>query len=157
MKIILILILFAALGATGYWLLNRSPKRSEVQKARDEIVAGAERLKEAAKEAFADLNTDNISKELERTGKVVRSKAREAGEVLSDLAGDAKITAQIKAGLIADSKLSALSISVNTTDGVVTLAGTVESNESIARAMQLALDVKGVRQVISTLQVKPRK
>ena len=53
-------------------------------------------------------------------------------------------------------ELSALSISVNTTAGVVTLSGFVNSTEDISKAMLLALETDGVREVISTLQVKPR-
>jgi len=47
-----------------------------------------------------------------------------------------------------------LSISVSTTDGRVALSGTVSSPEKIAKAMQLAMGVNGVKQVISTLQIK---
>jgi osmotically-inducible protein OsmY len=47
-----------------------------------------------------------------------------------------------------------LRISVNCTAGRVTLSGTVSSAEDIGRAMVLAMEVDGVREVVSTLQVK---
>ena len=53
-----------------------------------------------------------------------------------------------------ESDISSLKISVNTTGGVVTLSGTVLSHEAIQKAMQLALAVDGVTQVISSLQIK---
>jgi osmotically-inducible protein OsmY len=55
---------------------------------------------------------------------------------------------------VADPDVSALSISVNTTGGVVTLSGTASSSENIRKAMQLAYDTDGVNQVVSTIQVK---
>ena len=66
---------------------------------------------------------------------------------------DARTSAAIKAQLALDPNLSALDISVDTTDGVVTLAGKVDSPDAVARAMELALEHDNVREVISTLQV----
>jgi len=66
---------------------------------------------------------------------------------------DARTTAAIKAKLVANRDLSALSISVNTTAGVVTLSGTVNSPEDIGKAMLVAMETEGVTQVVSTLQV----
>ena len=57
---------------------------------------------------------------------------------------------------MASRDLSALNISVNTTEGVVTMSGTVQAPEDISKAMLLAMETDGVREVISTLQVKPR-
>ena len=56
--------------------------------------------------------------------------------------------------VLGNRELSALSISVNTTEGIVTLSGTVSSAEDISKAMLLAMETDGVREVISTLQVK---
>jgi osmotically-inducible protein OsmY len=47
-----------------------------------------------------------------------------------------------------------LAISVDTTGGRVTLAGSAPSHEAIGRATLLALEIEGVREVVSTLQVK---
>lgn len=100
------------------------------------------------------LRGDDIREELSRTGKVLRRQAREAGSALADASTDAAITAKIKAKLALDRDLSALAISVNTTDGRVTLAGSVSSHDQIGKAMLIALETDGVREVISTLQVK---
>jgi osmotically-inducible protein OsmY len=152
-----LIICLLAVGAGGYWWLHHSDRHAGLQKARDDLATTADRLKSAAQDALSHLSVEEIKQELERGGKVVRTRAREAGETLSDVAQDARVTAEIKARLIAESKLAALRISVDTTDGVVTLAGAVDSEESIAHAMRIALEAKGVRQVISTLQVKPAK
>lgn len=99
------------------------------------------------------LTGDDIKQELDRTGRVVRRQARELGKALAE--SDAGITAKIKAKLLADRELSAAGISVNTTAGRVTLAGHVASLKQIGRAIALAYDTDGVREVTSTLQVKP--
>ena len=88
---------------------------------------------------------------------VVRDKARKAGSAFVDATADARITAAIKSKLAAESALSVFSIHVETTDGLVTLSGTVNSHDQIGRAVQLALDTDGVVKVVSTLQVKVSK
>jgi hyperosmotically inducible periplasmic protein len=74
--------------------------------------------------------------------------------VIADATADARITTAIKGQYALDSEISALTISVNTTKGVVTLSGTVKSHDHIKKAMQIALQIDGVTEVISTLQVK---
>jgi hyperosmotically inducible periplasmic protein len=99
------------------------------------------------------LRPEDIKDDLARTGKVIRRKAQEAGQAIADATADARTTAAIKAKFIANRDLSALSISVNSTAGVVTLSGTVNSPEDIGKAILLALETDGVTQVVSTLQV----
>ncbi len=100
------------------------------------------------------LTPDNIRDELSRTGKVIRRKSEAVGHAISDAAADARITAAIKAKFVADPDLSAVAISVSTTDGCVTLSGSASSPENIVRAMTLAYNTEGVTQVVSTLLVK---
>src|SRR6185437_13172294 len=102
------------------------------------------------------LNREDITNELARTGKVMREKANTAGKALKDATADGRVTAAIKAKYVKDPDLSAWDIHVSTTDGVVTLSGTVNSPDLIGKAMELALDTDGAQQVISTLQVKPK-
>src|SRR4029077_8547180 len=99
-------------------------------------------------------DSGKIKDELSRTGKVIREKTRQAGDAIADATANARITAAIKTKLVADSGLSAFKIDVDTTDGVVTLSGTVSSYEEIAKAINLALETDGVHKVVSTLQVK---
>jgi hypothetical protein len=99
-----------------------------------------------------DLRTNDFHDELAKTGRIVRRKAREVGQAVADATADARTTGAVKAKLAA--RLSTLSISVNTTGGVVTLSGSVKSPEEISKAMLVAMETDGVREVISTLQVK---
>jgi hypothetical protein len=101
------------------------------------------------------LGGDDVRDELGRTGKVLRRQARDFGTAMASASTDATITAKIKARYVMEHDLSAFGISVNTTDGRVTLAGNVSSHAQIGKAMLIALETDGVREVNSTLQVKP--
>ena len=95
-----------------------------------------------------------IKEGLTKSGRIVREETRELGAAIADSTSDARITAKIKTKLLADRDLSGLKISVDTTEGRVTLAGIVSSHEHIGKAMRLALETEGVHEVASTLQVK---
>ena len=68
---------------------------------------------------------------------------------------DASIKTSVKAKLAADVKLSTLTnIEVNSTNGIVTLAGQVDNDEQRALAASVARSVDGVVRVNNNLQVK---
>ena len=67
---------------------------------------------------------------------------------------DASITTKVKSALIADPNLSGLSIDVDTSQNVVTLRGTVMSDEMRRQAEQLTRNVEGVKEVKNELTVK---
>ena len=68
---------------------------------------------------------------------------------------DAAIKAAVKAKLAADVRLSTLTnVEVNSTDGVVTLAGKVRSDEERHMATEVARSVDGVVKVNNNLQVE---
>ena len=70
---------------------------------------------------------------------------------------DASIKTSVKAKLAADVKLSTLTnIEVNSTNGVVTLAGQVDNPDQRKLAEQVARTVDGVVRVNNELQVKNR-
>ncbi|HTS17442.1 MAG TPA: BON domain-containing protein [Verrucomicrobiae bacterium] len=100
------------------------------------------------------LGSSDIQTELSRTGRVLRRQATDFGAAVASASSDTAITAKIKAKYALDRDLSVFGISVNTTDGRVTLAGDVTSHQQIGKAMMIALDTDGVREVNSTLQVK---
>jgi len=91
------------------------------------------------------------------TAPQVKAALERAGEKVADATADARTTAAIKVKLAADPELSALSISVDTTAGLVTLAGTVKSPELVDKAVAVAKSVEGVREVKTTLQVNPER
>ena len=67
---------------------------------------------------------------------------------------DATLTASVKSTLVADKASNFTRIDVDTTNGVVSLTGTVESPEQRKRAEQLAARVDGVKRVVNNLQVQ---
>lgn len=154
MKTLLILIIGAVIGVGVYMFMKEPDTGRGLERTGDKIAEGAEAVKDKWHENVGELDTDRIKEDMEKTGKVIRKKAEQAGAAISDAAADGRITAEIKAKLAVERDLSALKISVDTTGGVVTLAGTVSSIGAVQKAMNLALSVEGVTQVISTLQVK---
>jgi osmotically-inducible protein OsmY len=102
-----------------------------------------------------DLHGDQIKEELSKTGEVIRREAHDIGDAAVNAASDARAVTEIKAKYAEDSTLSVWKISVSCSQGHVTLSGTVSSPEDIGKAVALALDADGVRDVTSTLQVKP--
>lgn len=150
------LILGAVICVAVIWYSGNHPLRTDAQAAGDNIKNAAVETKDYVKEKADSLNlsTTNIKDEMSHIGAVVRQKASDAGHTIADAAADAKITASIKGKLVANSDLSALSISVSTTDGLVTMSGTASSPANIQKAVQLAWETDGVRGVVSTIQVK---
>ena len=158
MRVFLALILGLALGAGAVWYFECGRNSPRMQAATNEVESAAKSAGDAIQDKLRvlDLRPQDVKDELARTGQVVRRKAKEAGQVIADATADARITASIKGKLVASRDLSALSISVNTTGGVVTLSGTVPSTDAISKAMLLAMETDGVKEVISTLQVKTK-
>lgn len=100
---------------------------------------------------------EKVDQTLEEAGK----KVEKVGDAISDTVesaaaafDDAAITGKIKAAIINDSLLKVLEIEVVTATGVVQLSGTVNSQESIDRAQEIASAVQGVKSVENNLVVK---
>jgi hyperosmotically inducible periplasmic protein len=68
---------------------------------------------------------------------------RSTGQVVDDTL----ITTKIKSSFAADPQVSALAITVETANGVVSLTGVVESEPARQRAIQLAQGIEGVKRV----------
>jgi hyperosmotically inducible periplasmic protein len=148
-------VLGVCVGALGYWYYDQSATTADVNSARVAVTGAADRVKSVVQSKVGEIRTDDIKRELERGGMVVREKITKAGSAISDATADARTTAAIKGKLLKEPGLASLSISVDTTDGLVTLSGTARSHEEVAKAVRIALETEGVRKVVSTLQVKP--
>lgn len=155
------------LGAIGYWFVQEKARQHPESEQRFEDAASragaaasdaAHNLSDAlkAKLQTLDLRPDKIKDEMARTGKVFRHNAEEIGGQVADAASDARIVTEIKAKYAADSDLSVWSISVSCHDGHVALSGTVPTAEGVGKAVALALEVKGVVDATSTLEIKPK-
>jgi osmotically-inducible protein OsmY len=67
---------------------------------------------------------------------------------------DGVVTAKVKAKLIEDPMTKAHQIGVETFKGTVQLTGFVESNQARTRALQLAKEVEGVKQVKDAMEIR---
>lgn len=168
-----IFLLGAAAGAFGlYYYQNQSaeaPAKKETapsseaagknpslgERVRDDVKTAKDAV--AAKFAEWHLTPDDISKELEHTGQVVRTKAVSVGETVANSASNARIVTTIKTKYALDKELSARAIEVDCDKGQVTLRGNVASPALIAKAIGLALDTDGVAKVQSLLAVTAEK
>ena len=83
----------------------------------------------------------------------IKNSTANAVNAVGDKTRDAAITAAVNAELVRDSKLSALKIDVDTTDGRVVLRGTAPDTGSVERAKVLASAVSGVVSVENALTV----
>ena len=158
MKAFLALVLGLALGAAAVWFYINYRNDPRVRSAGQSVENAATTTRDAAQEKLRALHLtpEDLKDELARTGQVVRREANAAGHAIADGTADARVTGAIKAKLLASRDLSALNISVNTTAGVVTLSGFVASSDNVGKAILLAMETEGVREVVSTLQVKPK-
>jgi osmotically-inducible protein OsmY len=94
-------------------------------------------------------SADKAAKAVENVpGQIERGAERTAATV-----DDATITAKVKTALIAAPDLSGLAIDVDTVQNVVTLNGTVASDDARTRAERIAKEVEGVREVKNFLLV----
>ena len=160
------LIIGIILGAVGFWFVQKKAnEHPEAQQRYEQSMTNASAAMSQAASNFSDamkakldtldLRADEIKAELAKTGEVVRRKAQDIGEMAADAASDARAVTEIKAKYAEDSTLSVWKISVSCSHGHVTLSGTVSSPDDIGKAVALALEADGVRDVTSTLQVKP--
>jgi hyperosmotically inducible periplasmic protein len=143
-------------GIWAQWYFQQEQNKTKLMAAETSVVASAERVTGAIQEKVKQIATEDIKRELDRSGMVVREKARQAGTALSDATANARITALVKARLFTEPGVSAININVDASDGLVTLSGTAASHEEIAKAIRLAMETEGVQKVISTLQLKPK-
>ncbi|MBI1763108.1 MAG: BON domain-containing protein [Acidobacteria bacterium] len=70
-------------------------------------------------------------------------------------ADDSGITTKVKTKLFADTRTSAVKISVETVNGVVTLTGTVPTQAEKAAAGEIAKNTEGVQRVDNQVTVNP--
>jgi hyperosmotically inducible protein len=74
---------------------------------------------------------------------------------MGDAAADAGITAKVKTALMADDTVKGLQIDVDTSGGVVTLSGNVNSQAEKTKAVEIAGQVEDVARVEDKLTVRP--
>jgi hyperosmotically inducible protein len=118
--------------------------------------------------AYIDESVTASESSLEKAGKQIDQALNKAGnqidsakEAVVDTSvatgeyfDDSAITAKIKASMIKDEFLQASKIEVTTVNGVVTLSGTVDSEQLVARAIGLVNSQEHVKSVQNQLMIK---
>lgn len=116
----------------------------------------------------AETAGQKIDQAAEKAGDKMEQTAEKAGDKMEQVADDlsaqsekagkelddATITAKVKAAILAEEGLKVLQISVDTMKGVVTLTGSVDSQQHSDRAKEIAGAVAGVKDVENKLVVK---
>ena len=173
-RALVITCLSAVLGLTGCQQEGTAEKAGQkidraAEKADQKIEAAKESLDQKADRAgeYIDESTDASKGALEKAGKKldqatekaenkiegakesVIDKAQSAGEYIDD----SVITTKVKAAILNDPILNASHIEVTTVNGVVKLSGTVDSEQSIGRAVEVANSQKNVKSVQTDLIV----
>jgi len=96
---------------------------------------------------------DQSSQSSPPTARSDQSMGQQAKDAAS-AAGDAAITAKVKAALLMAPELKSAQISVDTASGIVTLSGDIDTAQNVERATQAAQSVDGVKSVSNQLKVK---
>jgi hyperosmotically inducible protein len=133
-KLIVLLIVLVAVGGffLGWW--GTGADRDAVATAGQ---TGAERAK--------------------RAGEEISQKTAEVAKTAQEALSDGALTAKIKAKMALDDSVKALDLNIDTADGVVTVTGTVRSRAERERALALARETNGVRQVVDRTSIEPRR
>lgn len=91
-----------------------------------------------------------INETTDKVGEKMGEQSAKAGVVIDDT----EITAKVKAAIFAEPGLKTLQIGVDTVKGVVTLTGSVDSQNSSDRVKSLAAATAGVKDVDNRLATK---
>ena len=166
-RMIIISCLAATLGLVACQQEGSAEKTGQkIDKAVDNVGQKIEQTTEKAGayiEESADTADDDlekarqaIDKAINNTGKQLagaEEAAVDAASTTGEFIDDSVITTQIKAAMINDEFLKASAIEVTTVNGVVTLKGTLDSEQLVSRAIGLANSQQGVKSVQNELMI----
>jgi hyperosmotically inducible protein len=118
-----------------------NPAETAGQKIDQAAEKAGEKMEQAAEKA---------GEKMEQAADKLGAQSEKAGEVFDDAA----ITAKVKAAIFAEAGLKVLQINVDTAEGVVTLSGSVDTQQNSDKAKEIAGAVAGVKEVENKLEVK---
>ncbi len=127
--------------------------KSLVEDAAKDVVKGITADTKEIVDAISDKTREAVV-DVKDLGIVVRKKGDNLADKTVSAAGDAAITARIKAQLARDKGLSLLDINVSTLNRKVTLSGKANSPQEVAKAVDIALNTDGVKEVVLEIAVK---
>ena len=80
--------------------------------------------------------------------------ATDTRQSTSEYVDDSWITTKVKSEILAESSLKVAQVNVETYQGVVQLSGFVDSNAAMAKAVEVARAVKGVKSVKNDMRLR---
>lgn len=134
-------------GATPTTGIDDPLQKRGAEAAADARDAGAEAGRKA------DDKTDRAQEKGRDATDRAQDKAGDAADRAGSVISDASITTAVKSKFLADPDVSGLKIDVDTTNGVVTLRGTVPNAAEKTRALRLAKETDGVKNVRDQIKV----
>ncbi|MGZ8159678.1 MAG: BON domain-containing protein [Methylobacter sp.] len=137
-KVLVITCLATVLGLAGC-----QPEGS-AEKAGKKIDRAAEKAEQKIEQT-----TEKAEKQIEAAKESVTEKTETAGEYIDD----SVITTKVKTAILNDPMLNTSHIEVTTDKGVVKLSGTVDSEQNIGRATEVAKSQEHVKSVLTDLTV----
>ncbi len=97
---------------------------------------------------------ESTGKKIDQAADNIGAKIGQSSDKASVAIDDSEITAKVKAAVFSEPGLKTLQISVDTVKGVVTLSGSVDSQQNSDKAKTLASAVSGVKAVENKLVIK---
>lgn len=144
------LVALLVVGLAVYFIAQRAPAPLGRSTQERQTSLATEPAPRRADDRGLELTPEAIRAGLDKTGAVVRERARTLGEHFDD----ARIVAAIKSKFALDADLDSLGLEVTCEDGRVTLSGSVGSAELAQRAVELARQTEGVRAVDSRIKTQ---
>ncbi len=89
-----------------------------------------------------------------QAGQELSQKTAEAAKAAEETLSDGALTAKIKAKMALDDSVKALDLNVDTVNTVVTVTGKVRTQAERDRALALARETNGVRQVVDHIKIE---
>ena len=148
------LLLLVLLGAGGLVAYNLSTGRQPLQLPGTSATA----LKDKVRDTVGETVRDAVGSAARETGAEVKERASAGVHTAVDRAEEAvsaaAVTSKIKAKMALDDVVKAADIDVDTDGSVVTLTGTVGSQDEQERAVRIATETAGVTRVVNHLRIR---
>ena len=150
----LLTLTLVALATAGLWGCDKNDSRSAGQK----VDAGIAKVESQAAEIKADASRASAEAK-QAANDAVQDAKQAAGKATVKVGGaisDTAIKASVKAKLALDSSVEASRIEVDAAQGRVSLRGSADNAEAVARAGQIAQSIDGVVGVDNQVIVKAK-
>lgn len=123
---------------------STAASKEVLEKSEDKV----DKLSEQAEDKVEQIK-ENVEEKLED----IKDSTTEKSETTGEYIDDSVITTKVKAAILGSSWLSASHIEVTTNKGIVVLSGTVDTEQNIAKAVEVARSQENVKAVETKLTV----